>query len=324
MKLHAPRANLHRVLDWNDFRYFLAIFRVGTFAGAARELGVEHTTVGRRLNALETALRARLFIRGPEGLVPTAAAREMLPMAEEVAARVQSIERRVSGNDDRLDGTVRVSVSEALSGYLVRQSTALRARHAGLMVEMLIGNHACDLLRGEADLAVRARPVTEPDLVARKLVCAGWSLYASPDYLSRKGPLSGAACLDGHDVIAYDDSLAGTPGGVWLSGHGKGANVAMRGNSVIAVLNAAICGMGVAALPCFLGTAEPQLQRLTPELVGGRDMFLVVHPDLARVARVRAVMDFIVALFERDVALWKGVVPDDATSARRAAPSRPT
>jgi DNA-binding transcriptional LysR family regulator len=296
-----------RVVDWNDFRYFLAIARAGTFAGAARELGVEHTTVGRRLTALETALGTRLFIRGPEGLTPTCAGRDMLPLAEEIAARAQAIERRVSGDDSRIDGTVRVSVSEALSAYLIKQSAALRDRHPGLMVEMLIGNHASNLLRGEADLAVRARPVTEPDLVARKLVCAGWSLYASPDYVARKGTPPAPETLSGHDIITFDDSLASTPGGTWFGAHGGGSNVAMRGNSVVAVLNAAICGMGVAVLPCFLAGPEPRLQRLSPRILGDRDVYLVVHPDLARVARVRAVMDFIVELFERDAALWTGV-----------------
>jgi DNA-binding transcriptional LysR family regulator len=298
-----------RVVDWNDFRYFLAIARAGTFAAAARELGVEHTTVGRRLTALETALGTRLFIRGPEGLTLTGAGRDVLPLAEEIAARAQAIERRVSGDDGRVEGTVRVSISEAISGYMVKQSAALRDRHPGLMVEMLIGNHASDLLRGEADLAVRARPVTEPDLVARKLVRAGWSLYASPDYVARRGTPATPEALVGHDVIAFDDSMANTPGGVWFGAHAKGCNVAMRGNSVVAILNAAICGMGVAVIPCFLGEREPQLRRLTPRVLGERDVYLVVHPDLARVARVRAVMDFLVELFERDAALWTGVAP---------------
>jgi DNA-binding transcriptional LysR family regulator len=300
---------VHDVLDWNDFRYFLAIARAGTFAGAARELGVEHTTVGRRLTALETALGTRLFIRGPEGLTLTPAGREVLPLAEELAARAQAIERRVSGQDSRVEGVVRLSVSEALSGYFVKQTATLRDLHPGLTVEMLIGNHASDLLRGEADLAIRARPVTEPDLVARKLVCAGWSMYASAGYVARRGSPPDPESLGGHDVIAFDDSMASTPGGSWFGAHAKGCNVALRGNSVVAVLNAAICGMGVAVIPCFLGEQEPQLRRLTPRILGARDVFLVVHPDLARVARVRAVMDFIVALFERDLALWTGVVP---------------
>jgi DNA-binding transcriptional LysR family regulator len=296
-----------QVPDWNDFRYFLAIAKAGTFAGAARELGVEHTTVGRRLTALETALSTRLFIRGPDGLTITAAGREMLPLAEEIAERAQAIERRVSGEDGRVEGTVRVSVSEALSAYLVRQTAPLRERHPGLRVEMQVGNHASDLLRGEADLALRARPVTEPDLVARRLVSAGWSLYASPDYVARKGTPPDPEALGGHDIIAFDDSMANTPGGVWFGAHAKACNVAMRGNSVIAVFNAAICGMGVAVLPCFLGGPEPQLRRLTPRILGTRDIHLVVHPDLARVARVRAVMDFLVELFERDAALWTGL-----------------
>src|SRR5450432_2411088 len=133
-----------RVLDWNDFRYFLAIARAGTLAGAARELSVEHTTVGRRLAALEGALGARLFLRGPDGLAATSAGRAVLPLAEEIAARVEAIERRVSGDDGRIEGTVRISTSEAVSGYLVRAFTALRERLPGLLVEILSGNHAAD------------------------------------------------------------------------------------------------------------------------------------------------------------------------------------
>jgi DNA-binding transcriptional LysR family regulator len=174
---------------------------------------------------------------------------------------------------------------------------------------MQVGNHASDLLRGEADVAIRARPVTEPDLVARKLVSAGWSMYASADYVARRGTPPDPETLAGHDVIAFDDSMAQTPGGLWFAAHANACNVAMRGNSVVAVLNAAICSMGVAVIPCFLGEPEPQLRRLTPRVLGERDIHLVVHPDLARVARVRAVMDFIVELFERDAALWTGVAP---------------
>jgi hypothetical protein len=162
--------------------------------------------------------------------------------------------------------------------------------------------------KGSAGATIRARPVTEPDLIARKLVCAGWSMYASADYLARRGMPPDPETLCGHDVISFDDSLANTPGGTWFAAHAKGCTVAMRGNSVIAVLNAAICGMGVAVIPCFLGGPEPQLRRLTARVLGTRDIHLVVHPDLARVARVRAVMDFIVELFDRDAALWTGVL----------------
>jgi DNA-binding transcriptional LysR family regulator len=302
-----PACDSARVPDWNDFRYFLAVARSGSLAGAARELGVEHTTVGRRLSALEGELGARLFLRGPDGLVATDAGRGILPLAQEIEARFEAIDRRVSGSDERIDGTVRFSVSEALSGYFVRHFAALRERHPGLVVQISSGNHASDLMRGEADLAVRAREVTEPDLLARKVACAGWSLYAAADYVARKGAPAAPEDLRGHDVIGFDDSLANTPGGLWLGAHTEGANVVMRGNSIIAAINAAICGMGIGAVPCFLAETEPHLRRLTPRVLGGRDIYLVVHPDLARVARVRAVMDFVTELFARDATLWSGV-----------------
>jgi DNA-binding transcriptional LysR family regulator len=305
-----PACESARVPDWNDFRYFLAIARAGSLAGAARELGVEHTTVGRRLSALEAELGARLFLRGPDGLIATEAGRGILPLAQEIAERFDAIDRRVSGGDDRIEGTVRLSISEAISGYFVKHFTSLRERHPGLMVQIASGNQAADLMRGEADLALRAREVTEPDLLARKVACVGWSLYAASDYVARKGTPPTPEDLRGHDVIGFDDSLSNTPGGLWLHAHAQGANVVMRGNSIVAAINAAICGMGISAVPCLLGEGQPLLRRLTPRVVGVRDVFLVVHPDLARVARVRAVMDFVVELFTRDAALWSGLAPE--------------
>jgi DNA-binding transcriptional LysR family regulator len=294
------------VLDWNDLRYFLAIARAGTLVGAGRELRVEHTTVGRRLAAIEAALGARLFTRGPDGFSLTDAGAEILPIAEEVAARVDKIERCASGADARIEGTVRVTTSEALGGYLVGLIPGLRERHPSLVVEVLSGNRAFDLLRGEADLAVRVREDTEPELVARTLVRAAWSLYASRSYGDRKGALATAEDLRGHDIVGFDASLSATPGGQWLGAHASGANVVLRANSIVAALNAAIFGMGIAALPCFVAESERALVRVTMDVIGARNVFLVVHPDLARVARVRAVMDYLVDAFERDAPLWSG------------------
>jgi DNA-binding transcriptional LysR family regulator len=293
-------------LDWNDLRYLLAIARTGTLAGAARALGVEHTTVGRRLSALESALETRLFTRGPEGFALTRAGRDVLPLAEEIEARTEAIARRISGEDARIAGTVRLTTSEALSGYLVTCFATLRERHPELVVEILSGNRAYDLLRGEADLAVRIRDVREPDLVVRRIASAGWSLYASPAYVARKGAPAEPEALAGHDVVAFDESLAAVPGALWLERHARAASIVMRGNSIVAAFNAATFGVGIAVLPCFLADAEPRLARLTPRVIGSREVFLVVHPDLTKVARVRAVMDFVIEAFARDAALWSG------------------
>lgn len=306
--LHGGCAIVHGVLDWNDLRYFLAIVRAKTLAGAARDLKVEHTTVGRRLTALEEALGTRLFTRGPAGFTPTRAGREILPLVEEMAGRVDGILLRVSGEDDRVEGTVRLTTSDALSGYFVRQLGALRERYPGLVVEILSSNRAYDLMRGEADLAIRVRPDADPDLIKRKVGQAGWSLYASAAFVARKGAPASPEALGGWDVIGYDASLAAVPGALWLAEHGEGARIVLRANSILAALNATIVGMGIGLLPCVMVENETPLRRLTPLLIGTRDVYLVVHPDLARVARVRAVMDFLVEALGRDAPLWAGTV----------------
>jgi len=295
------------VFDWNDLRHFLAVARSGTLAGAARELKVEHTTVGRRIGALETALGAKLFTRGPDGFALTDAGKDILAHAEHVARSVESIERRASGDDGRIEGTVRLTTSEALSGYFVKHLAELRAIHPALTVEILSGNRAFDLLRGEADIAVRVFPsVDDAELLVRKVVVAAWALYAAPSYLERKGAPSSPEDLAGHDLVDFDASMGMVPGALWFKQHGKGGNVVMRANSIVAALNAAIFGMGIASAPCWMGDPETALRRVGGATIGARDVFLVVHPDLAKVARVRAVVDFVVAAFKRDRAAWAG------------------
>lgn len=293
-------------LDWNDFRHFLAVARAGTFAGAARSLGVEHTTVGRRINALESALRVRLFVRAPDGLTLTDAGRAILPSVEAIAGHFEAIERRVAGGDERVAGTVRLTIPESGNAYFVQNLCTLRERHPELVIEVLTDNRALDIRRGEADLAVRFREVTDPELIVRKAGKAGWSIYASADYLGRKGPLASPEAIEGHEVIGFDTSLSDIEGARWLREHGKGASIVLRGNTLAAIANAAAVGFGLALLPCFVAQHVPGLVRMTPHVVDTRDILLVVHPDLARAARVRVTLDFLVELLTRDAALWRG------------------
>jgi DNA-binding transcriptional LysR family regulator len=294
-------------MDWNDLRYFLAIARAGTLAGAARELGVEHTTVGRRLAALESALDVRLFTRGPSGLLLTEAGSDILQDVESLAEQVENIRRRVAGGDTRVAGTVRLTIPESGNTYFVQNLATLRERHPELLIEVLSDNRELDIRRGEADVAVRFRDTTDTELVQRKAGPAGWSLYASAAYIARKGPLASAEDLSGHDVIGFDASLSEITGALWLRTHARDANVVLRGNSISAVMNAACVGFGVAPLPCFTAAQESGLVRLTPKLIGFRDIVIAVHPNLARTARVRATVDFLLELFARDQPLWSGV-----------------
>ncbi len=295
-----------RRLDWNDLRYFLAVAKAGTLVGAARELGVEHTTVGRRITALETALGVRVFVRGKDGFALTDAGNDMLASVEKIAELVATVERRVSGGDARIAGTVRLTIPESANIQVMALLPLLRERHPELVVEVLSGNRAFDLRRGEADVALRFLDVTDPELVVRKAGSAGWALYASPAYLERRGTPPTDGDVTGHDVIGFDASLTQSVGGQWLTDHGKGANVVLRGNSLGAIASAASAGLGIAPLPCFVGDHDRALKRITTRTIGSRDIQLVVHPDLARASRVRAVMDFLVEMFARDAAAWRG------------------
>jgi DNA-binding transcriptional LysR family regulator len=199
-----------------------------------------------------------------------------------------------------------LTIPEAAAGYFMRRLDELRERHPELLIVILSDNRALDLRRGEADVAVRLRGVTDPDLVIRRAGTAGWSLYASAEYIARKGPMASATDFRGHDVLAFESSLSEIEGSQWLRAHGADAKIVLRGNSVAAVASAALAGLGLAPLPCFVAE-DCGLVRLRPELIGAREIIIAVHPDLTRVARVRAVMDYLVELFERDAALWSGV-----------------
>ncbi len=293
-------------LDWNDLRYFLAIQRARTLAGAARALGVEHTTVGRRLSAMEAALGAKLFVRTRDGFSPTRAGEAVRPHAERIEAAILDIEHVASDTDDRPEGLVRLTTSETFAGHLGRRLADLRARHPKITVEILPGNAKLDLARREADLAIRFGPTTQPDLLCRSVAKTGWSLYAAKTYAEARGPIAPMESLCGHDVIGFGETLSMTPGAAFFDEHAADACVVLRTGSIPAALDAAIAGLGIAALPCFVADPEPALVRLTPEVIGQPDLYLVVHPDLAKVARVRAVMDYFVERFAAEAELLAG------------------
>jgi DNA-binding transcriptional LysR family regulator len=287
-------------MDWDDLRFFLAAYRAGSSSGAARLLAVRHTTVGRRLAVLEDALNARLFIRTPEGMTPTALAIAILPLAEEAERNVVAIQRQAGSGDSVVDGKVRLTTSEAFSDYLIRHLPQLQQRHPALAVEILSSNRVLDLLRGEADIAVRMTATSQSELTCRCVGNAGWSLYASEAYVARRGVPDLLADLANHDVIGFDESLKGSPGAQWVSVHAKAAHIPLRGNSLGAIMSAAAVGIGIAVAPCLLGSAQPALRRLSAHPVSTRGIWLVFHPSAAEIARIRIVVDFLAEIIGAD------------------------
>ena len=301
--------------EWSDLRHFLEVHRSGTLSGAARALGVNQTTVGRRLAVLEQALGARLFDRTPDGFVLTTAGERILGAVEKVEEASLLVERQAGGEDARLEGNVRVATSEAFAtGFLLDRLGEFSELHPGITLELAVGQPSVDLSRREADLAVRFRyggmAPAQPNLLAKKLGRMAFALYGSTSHLERHGTPRRADDLAGRRVLVYDDDLPAIPGVAWLREHGAAARVIARCGSILALFSAARGGAGLAVLPCFLGARESSLRRIEPPTtLDWADMWLVVHPDLRSVARIRAVMDWIVATTEQAAAAFTGVTP---------------
>ncbi len=295
-------------MDWNDLKYLLALKRAGTLAGAARELAVDHSTVSRRLSQLEEEIGSTLFRRTPEGLVFTEAGDEAAATAEQMERTAAGLLGKLAGADDKLEGVVRLTLPEGFIPRVLPEVQQLGERHPGLRVELLSNPAPLDLLRGEADVALRLVRPTQAGLICRFLCKIGWSLYASDAYVKRKGLLSTLGDLSGHEVVAYEEQLKNTPGQRWLDEKGRGGTVVLRGTTMRSVHLALEQGVGLGTMPCFVASFEPKLRRMTPETIAHGEAYFVTTPDLQKLKRVRAVADALVAMFERDRGLYDGAL----------------
>lgn len=304
--------------NWNDIRVFLAIYRTGTLSAAGAALGVHASTVGRRLDALEAEIDALLFQRSADGLLPTASAEEIFVAAETMERQAQLIGNQLSGRSSALKGHVRIATTaDFASHFLVRRLTAFTERHPEITVELLTGTGLVDLTRGEADIAVRfmredGSPVhkaQEQTLIARRLKPAGISLFASRDYLARKGHPPSAKELAGHDLVM--PLQAWVPGYDWSLKYGGECRSAMRTDAPAGLVAAAIAGQGITPLPSFMADGQPELVRIGPPFrIAVRHTWLLMPMDLRRVARVRALWDFLIQMVDDEEATLTGIDPE--------------
>jgi len=284
-------------LDWGHLRFFLELARTGSLSSAARRLGVDRNTVARRVAALEEELGLPLFERGPQGWTRTAAGDDLSELAGRVEADVLALARRADARDRALAGSVRLTTASHLSArLLVPAVPQLRERHPGLVLEIAADQRAFDLTRREADLAMRLGRPRDTGLVTRKLSDVAFRLYASPAYLAgRRGPVDFAT----DRFVGFDDSLAGVPQERWLEKMGPERQVVFRSNTTFSLAEAARLGVGVACLPCYLADGDPGLRRLDgPEPVD-HELWLLVHGELRRTPRVRAVIEWLDEVVER-------------------------
>ncbi len=298
---------MHNLLDWDDLRLILAVFREGSLSGAARVLGVRHSTVFRRLGAVEDRIGARLFDRYRDGYAPTPAGETAAASAERLEAEILTLERKLSGQDLRPGGTVRITTTDTLGVILMPHFESLRALHPGIKLELALSNMVADLTRREADIAIRPTPEPSDLLVGRRVAEVAHAIYGSHAYLSRHIDKD----LSAHDWIGLDDALAGTVIARWMRDNLRFAQVTLRVDALPALKDAAIAGFGLALLPCYVGDLAAGLRRATPEaLTEPRSaVWLLTHDDLRRTARIRACMEFFAKAMASERNLLEGRRP---------------
>jgi DNA-binding transcriptional LysR family regulator len=307
-------ADMHSRIDWEDLRHVLAVADANSLGAAARALGVNHSTVLRRVNAFEERLGLRLFERLPTGYALTAGGEELLAAARAMADTVATLERRLQGRDLRLEGELRVTTTDTLlaSPALPNALAAFRERHPGIVVEVSTPNTMANLMRRDADVAIR--PTLDPPeaLVGRRLCGVAFAPYASPAYLASSGTAPDAS-LAAHRWVAPDASLAGSSVSRWMRAALPDAEIVLRADSLLSLRQAALAGLGAAALPCYLGDATAGLRRIAPPVPEmATALWVLTHEDLRRTARVSAFTEFVARALVAERALFEGLTASPA------------
>lgn len=283
------------MLDWDDLKYFLAMAEQGSLSGAARKLNVSQPTLSRRLTALEENIGSELFARTRSGLEMTALGEEIKNYARHMQDDVHAIERLITGHDSSLQGSVIISCTEAIGSlWLVEKMTGFREQYPGITVDIKVDNAVSDLLRREADIALRMFRPVQNDLICKRTVTMSYGYYAHKDYIAKNGEPKSMSDLKNFDfILPHDEILAYTS-----SEHRKKLvfpkGAAFRSNSLTALSAAVKAGYGVGAYSCLLASGDPDLVRLFDDyVVFSSDLWLVSHAELRRSARIRATYDYL-------------------------------
>ncbi len=298
-------ANKQRLENWDDLRFFLAVARNGGLSGAARALGVNQSTVFRRIGQLEEYFGARLFDRQARGYVLTAVGEDMLVQAARVEDDINTLDRSVLGADRELRGIVRITTVEEILERLAPHFKRFRDRYPGIKLEVNTEQRLLSLSHREADVAIRpGHQPTEPDVIGRKLVSLQTCAYASASYLDGRERPSNASQLKQHDLIGFNNEH-------WLaellSEHTSEANVVYRADGMNGQAIAARSGLGIAFLPTFIGQGDEKLQNLfTLAPIENDHLWLLIHSDLRQTARVRALVDFVTEAIIDERILYEG------------------
>ena len=285
-------------MNWDDTRIFLALCREQTLRGAARALGVDQATVGRRLASLEHALGATLFLRTSRGYSLTAAGEVAMAAALNMESSAAELQRQILGMDDRMSGVVRVTTTDSFAIDVVIPAIArLHRAQPGIEVQLQASTQLLNLSKREADIAVRTLKPENPDLIVRRVARWSSAIFASADYVQARGVPEPGTAFAGHDLVLYqpylDSGKEVTLGSEPIT-HGR---IAMTCTSGLLVRRALINGLGIGEVPLPFGAADGLVRLWPARECPPYDIWLVTHKDVRHTARVRVVIDAIAEAF---------------------------
>lgn len=288
-------------MDWDDFRYFLAVSRHASISAAAKALGVQHSTMARRIKGLEEELGCRLFDRIEGRHVLTEAGRDVEESAERVEQEILGLDRRVLGRDGLLSGPLRVSTADAMAvTFLMPIFRRFASLYPQVALSVSASNSYVDLAKRDADVVIRASNAPGLDLHGRKEASLAFAVYGSHTYLDALGTAPAAWVMpDG-----------GLPHQAWVSKQKGSAAVALTVDEATLTHAAVAQGAGVGLLPCFMGDADSSLRRYrNPDPETNIDLWLLLHGDLKTTAKVRAFVDFVREALREQLDLLEGRRP---------------
>jgi len=284
--------------NWDDLRFFLALCREGSATGAGRSLGVNHTTVARRIRSLEDNLGTRLFDHSRDGYEMTQAAEDMYEHARRMEEITQAIDRDVFGQDTELKGPLKLTVAHDVAERLViPRLRDFRGAYPCIDLDILTTTGLVDLAAREADIALRLTAKPPDYLIGREILPMRHGVYGSPDYLK---------ALDGQAKVVLFRGSEEQP--EWVQQHFPNAEIAMRVDDVGTMSRAVANGLGLARMPCYVGDTESSIRRLDLKLTASTwGIWILSHVDLRSTARVRVAREFLIDVIEKqgDLVLGK-------------------
>lgn len=289
------KTNNGTAMDWDNLKFFLELSRAGKLTAAARRMGVDHTTVSRRIHALEKNLGLTLFIREQTGYSLTEAGRQLLPHVEQMESASVRIEQSLPDADEQLSGQVRIGATEGYGTVMLsRELGQLTGRYPHLHVDLLAMPRALRLSRHEADIVITLERPERGPFIITKLTDYVLRLYASRDYLERHGPIRQRSQLGKHRFVSYVDDMVFSRELLFLDEIAGSGEVSIRSTSVLAQQEAIATGAGIGILPAFSADTDPRLQVVLPDQIRFvRTFWMLMPEELRHIARMRVTWDFL-------------------------------